>query len=148
MTDAATDPLGDEAFLAAFLDTLIPPSDRMPGAGAIGLAAGIRKQVASNPMFAAPVSAALAALRDAARARDPGGLPVLDLDAREEVLSAMMAQQPVLGMLQLLVFTQYYQHPTALQALGQRGGAPFPEGHTIEPTDPALLAKLAARRRS
>jgi len=62
-------------------------------------------------------------------------------------MSALMAQQPVLGMLQLFVFTHYYQHPEALKALGQPGGPPFPGGHAIEPTDPALLAKLAARRR-
>ncbi len=147
MTDAARDPLGDDAFLDALLDTLIPPSETMPGAGALGLAAGLRKQLSASPMLAAPAAAALGAVYDAARARDPAGLPALDPEAREQLLAAVMAQQPALGMLQLFVFMQYYQHPTALQALGQTGRAPFPEGHTIEPTDPELLAKLTTRRR-
>jgi hypothetical protein len=148
MTDAATDPLADDAFLGALLDTLIPPGETMPGAGALGLAAGLRKQLSAMPMIAAPASAALAAVRDAARARDPGGLPALDAESREQVLSAVIAQQPALGMLQLFVFTQYYQHPMVLQALGQPAGAPFPEGNEIEPTDPELLAKLTSRRRA
>jgi len=99
-------------------------------------------------MFAAPAAAALGALRDAALARHPGGVSALDPDAREQLLTEVMAQQPVLGMLQLFVFTQYYQHPTALQGLRLPGGAPFPKGHTIQPTDPELLAKLGARRRA
>jgi len=148
MTDVTTSPLDDDAFLTALLDTLIPPSDEMPGAGALDLAAGLRKQLGANPMFAAPATAALGALRDAARARDPGGLPALDADAREQLLTELMAQQPALGMLQLFVFTQYYQHPTALQGLGLPCGAPFPRGHKIQPTDPELLAKLDARRRA
>jgi len=148
MTDQANDVLGDDAFLDAFLDTLIPASDEMPGAGSLGLGAAIRTQIGSNPAFAAPVRAALAALRDAALSRHPGGLPALSADAREEVLTALMPQQPVLGMFQMFVFTNYYQHPTALKGLGLPGRPPFPEGHSIEPTDASLLAKLATRRRS
>lgn len=148
MSNEPTDVLGDDAFIEAFLDTLIPASDGMPSASSLGLATAIRKQLASNPMFAKPVSVALSVLRDAALAREPGGLAALHPDAREQVLSALMPQQPVLGMFQMFVFTNYYQHPTALQALGLPGGPPFPTGHKIEPTDAALLAKLAARQRT
>ena len=147
-TDQAIDVLGDDALLDAFLDTLIPPSDEMPGAGSLGLAAALRQQIGSNPAFAAPVCTALGALRDAALARDPGGLPALSPEAREEVFAALLPQQPVLGMFQMFVFTNYYQHPIALKGLGLPGGAPFPNGYKIEPTDASLLAKLTARQRT
>jgi hypothetical protein len=147
MTESSADPLEDETFLDAFLDTLIPPVDRMPGAGSLGVASALRKQIASNAMLAAPASAALAALRASALERDPGGLSALSPAAREEVLSALMPQQPVLGMVQFFVVTSYYQHPTVLEALGQPARPPFPKGYEIEPTDTSLLAKLATRQR-
>ncbi|MDH5674102.1 MAG: gluconate 2-dehydrogenase subunit 3 family protein [Myxococcales bacterium] len=147
MTEPQNDPLADDALLAAFLDTLIPPSDAMPGAGTLGMGSAVRAQVSGNAMLSAPVSAALAGLREAGLERDPGGFAALDLDAREELLKGIMKQHPALGMMQMAVFAGYYQRPETLEALGQPAGAPFPKGNTIEPTDPELLAKLEARKR-
>lgn len=147
MTDAHDDPLADDALLAAFLDTLIPPSDRMPAASAVGLTERVREQIEGNAMLKAPVGAALAGLRDAALEQDPGGLPALHIEAREALLKATLKQHPVLGMFQMGVFAAYYQQPGAREGLGLPGGPPFPGGQEIEPTDPELLAKLEARRR-
>jgi hypothetical protein len=147
MTDPSDSPLDDDAFLAAFLDTLIPPGETMPAASAVGLVASIRKQLAENAMLAAPAAAALSAVRDAALQRDPGGLPALDAAAREELLKGLMPQQPVLGMFQMFVFAGYYQQPDVQKALGLPGKPPFPGGHEIEPTDSDLIARLEARKR-
>ena len=146
MTEPQNNPLADDALFTAFLDTLIPASDRMPGAGSLGLADRVREQVTGNAMLQAPVAAALSSLRDAAIERDPGGLPALELDARAELLKATLTQHPALGMLQMVVFAAYYQHPAPREALGHAPGAPFPVGYTIEPTDPELLEKLEGRR--
>jgi len=145
MTDPHADPLADDAFLDAFLDTLIPPGERMPGAGSLGLGAAIRQQVEGNAVLKAPLAAALSALHASALTRDPAGLPALDAGARHELVKAMMAQHPVLGMFPFVLYIAYYQHPRVREALGQRSGPPFPEGYAIEPTDASLLAKLRRR---
>ncbi|MDD9936920.1 MAG: hypothetical protein OXT09_25130 [Myxococcales bacterium] len=148
MTDSHNDPLADDALLEAFLDTLIPPSDPMPGAGSLGMGEQVRKQVSANAMLKAPVEAGLGDLRDAALEQDPGGLPALNLEAREALLKAALKRHPALGMFQMAVFAAYYQHPKAREALGHSAGPPFPEGHTIDPIDPELLKKLESRRTS
>ncbi|MDD9941901.1 MAG: hypothetical protein OXU20_12725 [Myxococcales bacterium] len=147
MTEHAPDPLADDAFLEALLDTLIPPEGPMPGAGSLGLSEDIRTGVVANTVLAAPVSAALSALRTRALEREPGGFSALTQDAREQLLSSLMDEQPALGIFQLFVFAGYYHNAKVLQALGLPGVPPFPRGHTIEETDPALLSKLASRRR-
>jgi hypothetical protein len=145
MTDPSADPLADDAFLDALLDTLIPPGERMPGAGSLGLAASVRARVEENAMLKAPMAAALSALQTSARERDAGGLSALDADARSDVVAKAMAGQPMLGMFPLLLYSVYYQHPRVREALGQHGGAPFPRGYAIEATDASLLAKLKRR---
>ena len=143
----ATNVLEDDAFLAAFLDALIPPSDHMPGAGALDLGPALRKQIADNPMLEKPLSEGLAALRRSAREHDPGGLAALDPQVRHQLVKAVFKQQPALSACPPLLYTLYYQHPRVLQALGEPGGPPFPKGHTIDATEASLLAKLEAKRR-
>jgi hypothetical protein len=145
MNEPSADLLSDDAFLDALLDTIVPPSDAMPGAGSLSLAAALRKELANNALLARPLQAALSALASAARERDADGFAALDAEARNELVAAAMKQQPMLGMLPFVVLIAYYQHPRVREALGQRGGAPYPQGHLIEATDASLLRKLRAR---
>lgn len=132
----------DDAFLDALFDTLIPPSASMPGAGTLGLARGVRAQLAA---FGQPLEAEFTALANAAAERDPGGLPALDPDARTALVAAAMQRHPMLAMLPLLLSASYYAHPRVREALGQPPGPPFPKGHVIEATDEGLLRKLRTR---
>ncbi|MBA4181405.1 MAG: hypothetical protein C0506_12510 [Anaerolinea sp.] len=146
----ATDPLHDNAFMEAFLNLVIPPDEdrRMPGAGSLGLGAAVAAAVETDSLLGHAVVTGLRAVRDAAVARDPAGLPGLTREARLEVLEGVLAHHPAFmtGVARHL-YPAYYQHPRVLEALGEPARAPFPEGFQIEPTDAALMAKLLARRK-
>jgi hypothetical protein len=43
------------------------------------------------------------------------------------------------------VYPAYYAEARVLAGIGEAARPPFPEGFEVEPTDPALLAALAAR---
>ena len=141
----------DSAFLQAFLDSVIPPGEdgKLPGAGAIGLGEGMAERLEADAALGPLVLAGLAAVRDAALERDPGGLVALSPQARAEVIESQLAAHPMLMLgMGFHVYPAYYQHPRVLEGLGAPGRTPFPEGYDLEPTDPALLEKLLARRRA
>lgn len=144
-------PLRDPAFLQAFLDVVIPPSadGRMPGAGSLGLTPGLATTLEADAMLGLVASAGLEAVREAALARDPAGFASLSKEARLDVVTATLEAHPML-MLAVArhLYPAYYQHPRVLEALGEPARPPFPEGFEVEPTDPQLLEKLYARRRS
>ncbi len=149
MSDATT-PLRDPAFLQAFLDTLIPPGDdgRMPGAGSLGLGETIVARIEAAPMLGPAVGAGLAAVRDAALERDPAGFASMPPHLRAEVVESQLAAHPMLILgVGLHLYPAYYQHPRVLEGIGEPPRPPFPEGYTVDETDPALLALLEARRR-
>ncbi len=148
--DALT-PLRDTAFMQAFLDLVIPPSidGRLPSAGSLDLASGVADQLEADAMLGPLVQAGLQALREAALARDPAGLPGLSPQARVEVVETQLGAHPLLMMgLARYVYPAYYQHPRVLEGLGEPPRPPFPEGYDLEATDPQLLDKLRARQRT
>lgn len=145
-----TTPLDDAAFMRALLDAIIPPGGggRMPGAGSLGLGDEVAPRIAADPMLGPAVGAGIAAVRDAALARDPGGFAALPPDARAEVIESVLAAHPMLITgLALHVYPAYYQHPRVLEGLHEPPRTPFPEGYPLEDTDPALLSALESRRR-
>ena len=144
-----TDPLADVAFMQAFFDTVIPPSrdGRMPGAGTLGLEGAISAAVESDARSGALVRAGLAALA-AASAGEAGGFPALDPAQRARILDDVLTEHPMLvNAVARHLYLAYYQHPAVLVAIGEPARPPFPEGFTVEPTDPELLAKLVSRQK-
>ena len=142
-------PFRDLPFMQAFLDLVIPPGEdgRMPGAGSLGLAPEVGARLEGDPLLGPLVQAGLQAVRDAAFARDPGGLPGLPPRARLEVVEAQLAAHPVLMMgVARYLYPAYYQHPLVLEGIGEPPRPPFPEGFEVEPTDAHLLAKLRKRK--
>ena len=150
MTDTPT-PLRDSAFMQAFLDVVIPPSEngKMPGAGSLGLAAAVADALEADLVLGPVVLAGLEAVRAAALEGDPGGLPELSRDARVGVVEGQLESQPwlMIGVARYL-YPAYYQHPHVLEGLGEPPRPPFPEGYEVEATDLELLEKLWARRAS
>jgi hypothetical protein len=134
------------ATLVAMLDALVPRSadGRLPGAGELGLAAGIEEQLGAMCAFTARGLDALAALARDRGAREFAALPVAE---RAEVMNAHAAADP--GFLPGLVFqvySAYYQHPRVLSGLGLEPRPPHPKGYALEQPDlDALLAPVRAR---
>lgn len=142
--------LDDAAFMDALLNVLIPagPSGH-PAAGTLGLAPAIAASARRDDLLRAAVEAGLNALRDAAFSEHPGGLPAMPPDAAAAFVKGQLAANPML-MMGLLrhTYPTYYQHPLVLEAIGEPPRPPFPEGFTVEPTDPVLLEKLESRRKT
>ena len=134
------------ATLVAMLDALVPRSadGRLPGAGELGLAAGIEEQLGAMCAFTARGLDALEAL---ARERGARDFPALSAQERAEVMNAHAAADP--GFLPGLVFqvySAYYQHPRVLTGLGLEPRPPHPKGYALEQPDlDALLAPVRAR---
>jgi hypothetical protein len=141
-------PLRDQAFMHAFLDVVIPPSrdGRMPGAGSLGLISDLADRIEADSRLGAPVRAGLEAVRDAALARNAGGLSELAPAARADTVRQVSVEHPqfMTGLTRHL-YLAYYQHPRVLEGLGEPPRPPFPEGFEIEPTDDRLLEALRAR---
>jgi len=133
--------------LAAVLDALIPPSadGRMPGAGALGIAAALDADARRTPPLAEAIRRGLGALDAAARAAGADGFDALPADAREGALRDVAARDP--GFLPGLLFhayAAYYAHPRVLDGLGLEPRPPFPKGYAMVPSD---LGRLLARVR-
>lgn len=124
--------------LGSILDTLIPPSDdgRMPGAGAIGLAAAVREQtLESADVLAAGLAAA-----------EASGFAELDLEGRVAVLRELESTQP--AFIPTLFFptcTEYYRHPKVLVGLGLEPRPPHPKGYELESGNLDALERVRAR---
>lgn len=145
MTDEPTI-LRDAAFMQAFLDLVIPPSDdsKLPGAGSLGLSSELADALAAN----SGVVSGLQAVHEAALEQDPAGLAALAPAARLELVETQLGPHPALmATITHQLYLAYYQHPTVLQGLGQPPRPPFPEGYTVEETDPRLIEVLQERRR-
>ena len=150
MTESTT-ALSDSGFMTAFLDLVIPPRTDvdLPGAGALGLAADVATALQADPMLGPPVEAGAQALRESALSEHSEGLPGMSTQAGAKLLEAQLAAHPVLIMgLMRYLYPAYYQHPRVLDNIGEPPRPPFPEGFSVEPTDPALLEKLQARRKA
>ena len=128
----------NDALLDRVLDTLIPESEdgRMPSAGALSLAAGVRAAAAGAEET---IEAGLDALRGA-------GFETLDLGERTAVLQELEATQPAFtGGLYMAVCTLYYAHPEVLTALGLEPRPPFPKGYALDPGNLEALERVRAR---
>jgi hypothetical protein len=124
---------GGGDLLGTVLDRLLPPDGELPGAGGLGLAAGIPDEVA------APVLGAL-----------PPGFAALPGDAQVAALRAIEAAAPApFAALVKAVYTAYYQDQRVLAAIERATGyaarPPQPLGYDMEPFDPALLEVVRNR---
>jgi hypothetical protein len=136
------------AMVTDLLDLVVPPrpDGRLPGAGALGVAAHVAATVEKTPMLAPVVDYGLATLRDAAAARNPGGWPALAATEKAEVFAAFAAtDQFFLPAFLFLAYSGYYQDRRVVEALGLEARPPHPTGYTIEPNDLGLLEPLRRR---
>lgn len=141
--------LDDRPFMDALLDVVIPagPSGDIPSAGSLSLVPAVAAGLRADPLLGPMVEAGLESLRQAALARNPGGLASMTPPETVEFAQEQLAAQPfvVMGLLRYL-YPAYYQHPRVLTGIGEVARPPFPEGFEVEPTAPDLMEKLRTRQ--
>jgi hypothetical protein len=120
----------------ALLDTLIPGDGDFPPGGRIATT------LATHDRFGPALDAVLALL--------PPGFRELPPDERIPVLEAIEAAHPAaFGALIVGVYSLYYTDPQVIRVIGRLTGhsatPPQPQGHTLPPFDPAMVAIPAAR---
>ena len=131
--------------LARVLDTLVPPGDGFPAAGAVALDHVLGRAAASADL-ARLVADGLRVVEEASRIHEVGGFGALPVDAREGVLRRVEQSHP--EFFEALVrhtYDGYYSHPTVLTRLGLDPSPPHPRGHRVEAADPPDLARVRAR---
>jgi hypothetical protein len=136
-------PLTDEdrRTLAHVLDELVPPSDdgRMPGAGALGLAAWVEEAARGRSELERFLARTLAALGSR-------GFAALERATRLELLNGIARAEPeAFRALLAVTYAGYYHQPRVVEALGLEPRPPFPKGYEVPPNDPALLDPVRRR---
>jgi len=134
--------------LTLVLDELIPPSadGRLPGAGALGIAADVAAAVKATPALAPVIEGGLVALDGLSRARSPGGFGALSQAERAVVLHELEGADPVfVPTLLMLAYVGYYGNERIVTVLKPDPRAPHPIGYEVEPDDAVLLDPVRAR---
>jgi hypothetical protein len=131
--------------LARVLDTLVPPGEGFPGAGAAALDHVLARAAASADV-ARLLANGLGAVEEESRALEAGGFAALGVDARESVLRRVERSHPeFFAALVRQTYDGYYSHPTVVTRLGLDPSPPHPRGHRVEAVDPPDLARVRAR---
>lgn len=133
----------DRSVLDAVLDTIVPATEALAGAGGLGLGGAVLTDSARMGTIGV-LGEVLAVL--------PSDFTSSDLQRRETVLRAVEERDPAaFRMIVNLVYTAYYTDPRVLSeihaATGYNAGPPQPQGYDVEPfgdVDEALLAPVRA----
>ena len=131
--------------LALVLDTLVPPGDGFPGAGAAALDHVLARAAASADLGRL-LADGLNAVEEASRTIETGGFGALGVDARESMLRRVERSHP--EFFEALIrhtYDGYYSHPAVITRLGLDPSPPHPRGHRVEAVDPPDLAHVRAR---
>ena len=137
-----------ERLLASVLDEIIPPSDdgKFPGAGALGLAGFVERNLQGTPELRPVIEQGLSALEELAKSRGARGFAALPRRDKRDVLRELAATQPafVPGLI-LHTYAGYYQNSRVIEALGLEPRPPYPEGYELEAGDLTLLEPVRRR---
>lgn len=128
--------------LVATLDLIVPPGrdDRMPGAGALGVADFVEANLREHPELRPALVEGLARLDELSAARASRPFAELEASERRAVLDATVETQPAfLGPLIFQTYVAYYRDARVLEALGLEPRPPYPRGHAVPPTDFSIL---------
>jgi len=124
--------------LTVLLDVLIPGDDAFPRPGALDLSGAL----ATHPRFGAMAAAMAAQL--------PADFQDLPTSGQTEAVRRVEREAPaVFDPFMVALYSLYYVHPTVLAAVERTSGyaarAPQPEGYSLKPFDPSIVAIPAAR---
>lgn len=126
--------------LGAIAGTMIPADAKLgvPGADDPAILADIVKSLGRD---LTQVREAVAAIG----AKAGGNFSGMDIDSREALLTAYVANGGAGGVLARVVLSSYYRDDRVLISLGMEPRAPFPKGHVLEQGDWSLLDPVRKR---
>ena len=121
--------------VARVLDRIIPPSDRMPGAGEVAVAY-LDGVVSASASLRRSFSHGLAQIQVRAHQAHAADFAALSGAQQDTVLRQVEAAEP--AFFEALVrrtYDGYYTNPRVVELLGLEFQAPQPKGHQVEPGD-------------
>jgi hypothetical protein len=133
----------DRDVLGAASDGLIPESDGMPAASAIGAVEYVVRLSAEVPAIGGSVAAALETLESTSRTRFSRGFAHIEAAQRVELLTQLERNTPPqFAALRDAVYEAYYTNPRVWTLLGYDHSPTDRPGPHMTPFDPTLLARV------
>ena len=134
------------SLLADVLNRIIPPKDKLPGAGNLGIASFIEGVAAANAGFTRMSNEGLASITVAAGQLSPEGFGSLPDTAKDELLRFVETAHPAFfDQLVLQTYNGYYTNTEVFDAIGYKLPAPPTAGATPELLDVSLLDQQRKR---
>jgi len=134
------------SLLADVLNRIIPPKDKLPGAGNLGIATFVEGVAAANAGFTRMFNEGLASITMAAAQLSAEGFGSLSDPAKDELLRSIETDHPAFfDQLVLQTYNGYYTNTEVFDAIGYKLPAPPTPGATPELLDESLLDQQRKR---
>jgi len=128
------------------INRIIPATDKLPGAGNLGIAAYIEDAAAGTPGLTRLFNDGLAQIAVAAGQDSAGGFESLSNTAKDDLLRSMEAANPVFfDQLVLQTYNGYYTNPGVFELIGYTVPKPATPGSHPELLDVSLLEQQRDR---
>ena len=128
------------------INRIIPATDKLPGAGNLGIAASIEDAAASTPDLTRLFNDGLAQIAIAAGRDSGGGFESLSNTAKDDLLRSLEAANPVFfDQLVLQTYNGYYTNTEVFNLIGYTLPKPAPPGSQPELLDVSLLEQQRDR---
>ena len=133
--------------LSEVLNRIIPPKDKLPGAGNLGIAAYIEEIVSANTGLTRRFNEGLAKISVAAGQDSTQGFSALSNTAKDDLLKAVESANPVFfDQLVLQTYNGYYTNQEVFDAIGYKLPDPPTPGAQPELLDVSLLYQQRKRK--
>ena len=133
--------------LSEVLNRIIPPKDKLPGAGNLGIAAYIEEVVSANTGLTRLFNEGLAKISVAAGQDAAQGFGTLSNTAKDDLLKAVESANPVFfDQLVLQTYNGYYTNQEVFDAIGYKLPDPPTPGAQPELLDVSLLYQQRKRK--
>ncbi len=128
------------SLLTGVINRLIPPKDKMPGAGKLGIAAFVEGAAATTASLTRLFNEGLAQIAVAAGQDSSAGFESLSDTAKDDLLRSIEAANPAFfEQLVLQTYNGYYTNPEVFELIGYEIPKPAPPGAHPELLDVSLL---------
>ena len=136
------------ALLTDVLDRLIPSTERLPAAGALGVADYIDGVIAGATDLRRAILEVLLQIDATAGREHSRAFSELDGSRKDAVLRRLEASEPAIFQALLRqAYNGYYSDPTVITGLGLEARPPQPTGYELEAGDLSPLEKVKRRGR-
>ena len=136
------------ALLTDVLDRLIPSTEGLPAAGALGVADYIDLVIAGATDIRRAILEVLLQIDAAAGREHSRAFTELDGGSKDAVLRQVEASEPAIFQALLRqAYNGYYSNPTVVTGLGLEARPPQPAGYELEAGDLSPLEKVRRRGR-